>query len=458
MTAQILAAVIFVGMFALIIMDKFERQYVTLGSAALVLVVVFGICMHSWDAIKNALNLGAFFRTDFWYGASESASSGVNWSTIFFITGMMIMVEGLGKSGFFRWLCLSLAKATHYHVVPLLVCFMAMAAFLAMFIDSITVVLFLATVTLELAQILCFDPVPMILSEVFCANLGGAATMCGDPPNIIIGTALGYTFTDFIQNTGMIVGICFVFVLIFFWLCFRKPLKASEAARPADAVCPAPATAIADRKAFIADVVVFLIAVALLVTHAQTRLTVACIGVIVAALTLLVTVCTNGSTGVKEVLRGVDYKTLLFFIGLFISVAGLEQTGVLKLIAQFISSISGGSIKAVIVIILLLSAVCSALYRQHPVRGHHGAGHPVHRGDAGHGSARDRLGALARHRPRRQRHAHRRVGQRRGHIRVGQERSPHQLGQILQILRSGHRTGHCGLAGMPVSEIPVTLL
>ena len=185
--------------------------------------------------------------------------------------------------------------------------------------------------------------------------------MCGDPPNIIIGTALGYTFTDFIQNTGMIVGVCFVFVLLFFWLCFRKPLKASEAARPADAVCPAPATAIADRRAFIADVVVFLIAVALLVTHAQTGLTVACIGVIVAALTLLVTVCTNGGTGVKAVLRGVDYKTLLFFIGLFISVAGLEQTGVLKLIAQFISSISGGSIKAVIVIILLLSAVCSAL-------------------------------------------------------------------------------------------------
>ena len=350
MTAQILAAVIFVGMFALIIMDKFERQYVTLGSAALVLVVVFGICMHSWDAIKNALNLGAIFRAGFWYGASESASSGVNWSTIFFITGMMIMVE-----------CLSLAKLAHYHVVPLLLCFMAMSAFLAMFIDSITVVLFLATVTLELAQILRFDPIPMILSEVFCANLGGAATMCGDPPNIIIGTALGYTFTDFIKNTGVIIGICFVFVLIFFWLCFRKPLKASEAARPADAVCPAPATAIANRKAFVADVIVFLIAVALLVTHAQTGLTVACIGAIVAGLTLLVTVFTNGGAAVKEVLRGVDYKTLLFFIGLFISVAGLEQTGVLKLIAQFISNISGGSIKVVILIILLLSAVCSAL-------------------------------------------------------------------------------------------------
>ena len=130
MTAQILAAVIFVGMFALIIMDKVERQYVTLGSAALVLVVVFGICMHSWDAIKKALNLGAFFRTDFWYGASES-SGGINWSTIVFIAGMMVMVEGMAKAGFFRWLCLTLAKLVHYRTVPLLICFMSLSAFLS---------------------------------------------------------------------------------------------------------------------------------------------------------------------------------------------------------------------------------------------------------------------------------------------------------------------------------------
>lgn len=360
MVAELAALVIFVIMFLLIVLDRIPRQWVTLGCGALMLVLVFGVCMHDGGAIWDTLNLSAFGQSTFWYGASES-SGGINWSTIVFIAGMMVMVEGMGHVGIFRWLCLKLAKAVHYRTVPLLVCFMVMAAVLSMFIDSITVILFLAAVTAELGRTLRFDPVPMILAEIFCANLGGSATMCGDPPNIIIGTALGYTFTDFIQNTGVIVGVCFVFVLLFFWLCFRKPLKASEAARPADAVCPAPATAIADRKAFIADVVVFLIAVALLVTHAQTELTVACIGVIVAALTLLVTVCTNGSTGVKEVLRGVDYKTLLFFIGLFISVAGLEQTGVLKLIAQFISNISGGSIKAVIVIILLLSAVCSAL-------------------------------------------------------------------------------------------------
>lgn len=360
MVAELVALVIFVIMFLLIVLDRIPRQWVTLGCGALMLVLVFGVCMHDGGAIWDTLNLSAFGQSTFWYGASES-SGGINWSTIVFIAGMMVMVEGMGHVGIFRWLCLKLAKAVHYRTVPLLVCFMVMAAVLSMFIDSITVILFLAAVTAELGRTLRFDPVPMILAEIFCANLGGSATMCGDPPNIIIGTALGYTFTDFIKNTGVIIGICFVFVLIFFWLCFRKPLKASEAARPADAVCPAPATAIANRKAFVADVIVFLIAVALLVTHAQTGLTVSCIGVIVACLTLLVTVFTNGGAAVKEVLRGVDYKTLLFFIGLFISVAGLEQTGVLKLIAQFISNISGGSIKVVILIILLLSAVCSAL-------------------------------------------------------------------------------------------------
>ncbi len=150
MFAQIIAICIFVTMFLLIILDKFERHYITLGSGALVLVLVFGVCMRSMSAIWETLNLGAFFQSTFWYGASEESTAGINWSTILFIAGMMIMVEGLGKAGFFRWLCLTLAKLVHYRTVPLLICFMSLSAFLSMFIDSITVVLFLATVTLEL--------------------------------------------------------------------------------------------------------------------------------------------------------------------------------------------------------------------------------------------------------------------------------------------------------------------
>ena len=360
MFAQIIAIVIFLGMFLLIILDKFERHYVTLCSGILVLTIVFGVCMHSFHAVWETLNLGSFFERSFWYGVGEEATTGINWSTILFIAGMMIMVEGLGKAGFFRWLCLSLAKLVHYRIIPLLICFMTLSAILSMFTDSITVVLFLATVTLELSQTMKFDPVPMILSEIFCANLGGAATMCGDPPNIIIGTSLGYTFSDFITNTGVIVAICFVLMLAYFTLCFRKELGRAEQENGGAAACPAPATAITNRPAFFASAAVFLLAVVLLITHAQTELSVACIGVIVAVLTMIVSAITSGKETVAGIIKGMDYKTLLFFIGLFVSVAGLEETGVLDIIAQFISSVSGGSAAAIVIIILWVSAITSA--------------------------------------------------------------------------------------------------
>ena len=361
MIAQAAALIIFVGMFVLIILDKFERQWITLVSGLLMLIVVFGICLHSPQAIVDTLNLKAFFVKSFWYGGEESASAGINWSTIVFIAGMMIMVEGLGHSGFFRWLCLSLAKAVHYHLVPLLFCFMCMSGFLSMFIDSITVVLFLATVTIELSRMLKYNPVPMILAEIFCANLGGAATMSGDPPNIIIGTSLGYTFMDFISNTGAVVGISFLFALVYFWLCFRKELKENEAARVGEVSCPEPSTAIESKPAFLCGILVFALAVVLLITHAQTGLTVSCIGVIVAVLTVMAMTATSGIQVIPRIFRGVDYKTLLFFIGLFVSVGGLEQTGVLEVIAHFISVISGGNPYVMTAIILILSAGCSAL-------------------------------------------------------------------------------------------------
>ena len=225
MVAEIAALVIFVIMFLLIVLDRIPRQWVTLGCGALMLVLVFGICMHDGGAIWDTLNLSAFGQSTFWYGASES-SGGINWSTIVFIAGMMVMVEGMGHVGIFRWLCLKLAKAVHYRTVPLLVCFMVMAAVLSMFIDSITVILFLAAVTAELGRTLRFDPVPMILAEIFCANLGGSATMCGDPPNIIIGTSLGLTFFDFLTNTGVIVLICLVATVVYFYFCGRVRVSA----------------------------------------------------------------------------------------------------------------------------------------------------------------------------------------------------------------------------------------
>ena len=357
MTAQILALIIFLAMFVLIILEVWDRHLITLGCGLLTLVLVFGLGMRSMSAVWETLNVKSIFTTAFWYAAGESseASSGINWQTIIFIAGMMIMVEGMARVGFFRWLCMRLAKLVKYQVIPIFMTFMVLSFVLAMFIDSITVILFLAAVTIELSKLLEFNPVPMILSEIFCANLGGSATMCGDPPNIIIGTSLGFTFMDFIKNTGLIAVIALVVVVIYFYFIFHKELEKNGAAKKDPSQYPDPAEAITSKGGFIASSVIFLCAVVLLVTHAQTGLTVSTIGVCIAAATLIAA----GKEG-PGLLKKIDYQTLLFFIGLFVVVGGLEQTGVLKILAGIIEKVSGGNIALMIAIIVIVSAVASA--------------------------------------------------------------------------------------------------
>lgn len=354
---QILAVIIFAAMFILIVMDKIERQYVTLVCGLLTIVLVFGIAMRDMHAILETLNIRSIFTLDFWYAAGEASesSSGINWATIIFIAGMMVMVEGMAKAGFFRWLCMCLAKLVNYRTIPLFITFMVMSAVLSMFIDSITVILFLAAVTVELAKLLKFNPVPMILSEIFCANLGGSATMCGDPPNIIIGTSLGYSFADFLTNTGLIAGISLILIIVYFYIVYRKELTSNEGKAIDPKTLPKPKEAITSKKDFAVSSIIFGCAVIMLITHAQTGLTVAFIGAVVAIVTLV-----TAGKGAVSILKKVDYKTLIFFIGLFMVVGGLEQTGILEIIASFIGKVSGGNIMVMVAIIIWISAVASA--------------------------------------------------------------------------------------------------
>lgn len=355
MVAQIVAVVIFIAMFALIVSEKIERHLASLGCGLLMLILVFGVCMHSGSAVIDTLNVGSIFTPGFWYSAGEASesSAGINWETIFFIAGMMVMVEGMGRAGFFRWLCLCIARLVKYKAVRIFVTFMMMSFVLAMFIDSITVILFLAAVTVELARLLEFNPVPVILAEVFCANLGGSATMCGDPPNIIIGTSLGYTFGDFVTNTGLIALICLVFVIIYFYICFHKELSGGQAVVQAASLNPK--DAIENKKDFTISCIIFAVTVVLLVTHAQTGLTVSTIGTVIGIVTLIA-----AGRDAIVLIKKVDYKTLLFFIGLFVVVGGLEQTGILEVIAGFIADISEGNAMLMIAIVLWISAIASA--------------------------------------------------------------------------------------------------
>ena len=287
-SAQIAAVAIFLVMFLLLVLEKFPRHLVTLVCGLATLVIVFGICMHDPAAVAESLSFQSFLSPTFWYSLGEvETTTGINWETILFIAGMMIMVEGMAKSGFFRWLCIRLARMVHFKPAPLFILFMILSAALSMFIDSITVIMFLAAVTAELARLMGLSPTPLILAEIFCANLGGSATMCGDPPNIIIGASLGYSFFDFITNTGLIALAALVLVVPYFYFFFRKHLVPAFPQGESPVSFPQPREAITSKRSFLLSCLIFAAAVVLLITHAQTGLTVATIGVVIGVVTLL---------------------------------------------------------------------------------------------------------------------------------------------------------------------------
>jgi len=356
--SQILAIAIFFAMFITIIIGKVHRFIPALAGAALTILVVFLLILKSPEAVLNVLNLELLGQFQFWIPGQEPVEShGVHWQTIIFIGGMMIMVEGMGEVGFFRWLCLYVAKMANYKVIPILIAFMLLSGFLAMFIDSITVLLFLTSVTIELAELLKFNPIPIIIAEIFAANVGGSATMCGDPPNIIIGTAYGYTFTDFVVNTGPIAWIGMLVALGFFYLVFRKIFTTSQGgSNTLLDKYPQPKEAIVNPRLFKINTAIFILIVILIVTHAETGLSLALISCIAASLTLVA-----AARGALHIIKQVDWHTLLFFIGLFICVGGLEETGVLKMVAAYVGDVSGGSPLLVIPIILWGSVFASAI-------------------------------------------------------------------------------------------------
>jgi len=355
--SQILALTIFVLLFTAIVIGRVHRFIPALVGAGLTLVVVFLVVMKKPEAISSVLNLGQLGQLNFWIAGQEHVEThGVNWQTIIFIGGMMTMVESMGEVGFFNWLCLSIAKLVKYRVVPIFISFMLISGFLAMFIDSITVLLFMTAIVIELARLLKIDPVPMIIAMIFAANTGGSATMSGDPPNIIIGTALGYTFADFAINTGIIAWIGMFAALAFFYFAFRKSLVSPTSPDSVPTHYPEPKEAITNPLLFKVNIGIFILVIILLVTHAETGLSVALIGVIAAGLTLLAAM-----KRAPHILQRVDWRTLLFFLGLFICVGGLEETGLLESLAKFIGNFSGGNIGIVIPIILWFSAFASAI-------------------------------------------------------------------------------------------------
>ncbi len=160
----------------------------------------------------------------------------INWETLGLLAGMFVLVAILEEAGFFKWLAMTAVRKVNYHPGWLFVVLVLMAAFLAMWMDSITVMLFLSVLTLQLCRLLKLDPVPLIIAEVCAANTGGSATLVGDPPNVILGTTLGFNFADFMQHTGPICAIAALMLLGMFYFVNRHRLKDAHTALTPDTI------------------------------------------------------------------------------------------------------------------------------------------------------------------------------------------------------------------------------
>jgi len=312
--------------------------------AILTFLIAYGIL--ATEKINRTIIVGAGSLVLLVFGVLDLAEAinYVNWETIGLLLGMFIIVVVLSDSGFFSYLAFVLAKKLNYNPQTMLIVFPLLAGLLASFVDSITVMLFLAALTIEIAKILRIDPVPLVVAEVVIANTGGASTLIGDPPNVILGTQLGFGFNEFVVNNGPIAVVAALISVGVLFLMQRKNVIPSAEIDASVLSAIRPERTITNKRMLRLGLGALFAAVVLLITHGYIQqvyhipITVALAALIPAFFLLL-----TGGRETEGTLKKVDYDVLLFFIGLFVIVGGLEKTGIISMFASGMVSVAAGN-------------------------------------------------------------------------------------------------------------------
>jgi len=303
--------------------------------ALLTFLIVYGIL--ATEKINRTIIVGAGSIVLLVLGILDlnEAINYVNWETIGLLLGMFVIVIVLSDAGFFSYLSFVVAKKLNYNPRTMLIVFPLLAGLLSAFVDSITVMLFLAALTIEIAKILKIDPVPLVVGEVVIANIGGSSTLVGDPPNVILGTQLGFGFNQFAVNNGPIAVLAALIAVGVLFLMQRKNVTSSAAIDTSALSAIRPERTITNKWLLRLGLGALLAAVTLLITHEYIQqvwhipITVPLAALIPAFFLLLF-----GGRETEGTLKKVDYDVLLFFIGLFVIVGGLEKTGVIATFAS----------------------------------------------------------------------------------------------------------------------------
>lgn len=276
----------------------------------------------------------------------------VDFNTIFLLFGMMVLVALLKETGLFEFLGVAALRISKGSVLKLYLSLVVTVGVVSAVIDNVTTMLVIVPITFAITDTISIDPVPILIGEIFSSNIGGAATLIGDPPNVMIGSAAGLTFTDFLFNLGPILLVVFVSVNLFLILLFRKSLLRKV---PPDNVSQM-GQPIRDKKKFALAVAILAGTVSLFIFQQAVGIQSSIIALFSAMLAAII----FDRKDIEKPLKGVEWSTLIFFIGLFIMVGGLQETGVLEQVAKFLMSISGNSLAVSKLLFLNVSGFISA--------------------------------------------------------------------------------------------------
>lgn len=284
----------------------------------------------------------------------ESGFSYVDINTIGVLIGMMLFVAIVKNSGIFEYIAIKAAKIAKGRPWPLMLLLCVITAVLSGFLDNVTTVLLIGPMTLAITNMLKTSPVPFFITQIMSSNIGGTATLIGDPPNIMIGSAAGLSFLDFVANTGLAVVFVLAAMLVCFYFIYGRKLHV-EAEAMAEVLQLDENKTIKDRPLLIKSVVMIVIVVFAFIFHSQLHLESSTVALTAAGIMLLI-----GRQDVEEAIAGVEWSTLIFFTGLFIVVGGLQETGVIQIVANTLVDMTAGHMTLTILLILWVSAIISA--------------------------------------------------------------------------------------------------
>jgi Na+/H+ antiporter NhaD/arsenite permease-like protein len=285
----------------------------------------------------------------------DEAFEAIDLNVIFLLIGMMALAYVLGRTGFFALVGIRTAKLAGGRPYVLMVLLAMITAVLSAFLDNVTTVVLLAPVTLYVASVLRVSPVPFLIALIFASNVGGMATLIGDPPNILIGSASGLDFGAFLTNLGPLALIVFGLLLVMLRVMFHGDLAVNEAVREALTELDEREVINDPRTMRLALIVIGGTIVGFLF-HGALGLEPATIALLGATVLLLV-----GRIEVGPVLREIEWPTLFFFIGLFLLVEGVVRVGIIGGVADAMVELTGGSPSVTIISLLWLSGIASAI-------------------------------------------------------------------------------------------------